>query len=120
MTTTPVDPPCEHCGAPKADHLEGVLYCPADDVGYEYDQVFRRRPADMPRLGVAPHPSVPLGSYVHGPSGGRYEVIGGTFDASREDDCVDVLYQSVADGYLAHRPPGEFRAEFRPVAEGSP
>jgi hypothetical protein len=64
---------------------------------------FRRRTADMPRIGIAPHPDVPLGAYVHSKSGNRYEVIGGVYDATGEGDTVKVLYRSMAEGYLAER-----------------
>lgn len=116
MKVTPADPPCARCGKPKSAHAgqwfatEGTLYCVSGGA-----DSFRRRIEDMPRLGHAPHPDVPLGSYVNIKNKERYEVIGGTFLADGDDDLVFVLYQSVAHGYLAHRlTPAGFLAKFEP------
>ena len=117
MKTTPIDPQCERCGKAKSKHSiwigdDGER--PICNSPEHRGQPFRCRKEDMPGLAVAPHPSVSLGSWVHAKSGARYEVIGGVFNASGEGDVIQVLYQSVADGYLSQRPVAEFAAKFRP------
>jgi hypothetical protein len=111
---TPDDPRCEHCDRPRSVHIvEGrhgdmVLYCDRD-----YSGTFRRRKADMPRYGVAPHPSVPLGLYEHY-KGDRYRVIGGIFDAEGKVDAVKVAYVAVDDPeYACFRSVADFVAPVR-------
>lgn len=106
--TTPPDPACGLCGRPKAEHVH-AWSCPGRP-----DRYFRRRDEDMPGLGIAPHPDVPLGVYLHLKSGRRYRVLGGAFAAEVCDrpDEIRVLYRAV-DGehpYLAVRSVGDFLA----------
>jgi hypothetical protein len=90
------------------------------DVDARPIQLFCRGHADLPRLGVAPHPKIPLGSYVHTKSGKRYEVIGGVMYAYGDNDSILVLYQSVEHSFLAARPTWAFAAAFTPVAAPLP
>jgi hypothetical protein len=125
---TPADPTCERCGKPKREH-----YCryhaenddwPEDACEPLGGPTFRRRAADMPRLGLAPHPDVPLGRYRHY-KGGEYEVIGGALMASDDSDEVFVLYRSIEHGYCAARTVADFtatvgdRRRFERIGEGA-
>jgi hypothetical protein len=89
--------------------VDTYLACHTDGrSGDDGFPLFRRREEDMPGLGIAPHPDVPLGSYVHTKSGDRYEVIGGVNDSSSKHDAVCVLYQSVKLGFICSRPVDDF------------
>jgi hypothetical protein len=115
---TPHDPPCERCDRPRSHHwpYAGLpLVCPDDQVSLPSGprRLFRRRKADMPRYGVAPHPSVPLGLYEHH-KGDRYRVVGGIFDAEGTADEVKVAYVAVDDPeYACFRSVADFVAPVR-------
>lgn len=109
-TYTDPAPPCERCGAIFAAHREDIargFTCPLAPR-----LTFRRRVADMPCTGVAPHPTVPIGLYAHY-KGGFYAVVGGVYDAEDDDDraAVKVRYVSIADGYEACRSVANFTDE---------
>jgi hypothetical protein len=114
IEATPVDPPCERCGQARSRHedqdscnLSGEIWlCPVMEF-----QTFRRRVTDMPRAGLAPHPDVPLGQYVHTKSARIYLVTGGVFLATGDEDTVLVVYESALDGYQAVRTVADFLAE---------
>jgi hypothetical protein len=92
---TPHDPaarPADHCAPREASYPE-----PDSSSGRE-----RLPIACMPRVGVAPHPDIPLGLYTHVASGEPYAVIGGVFEAAATD-ATQVLYVSVRDRYWATR-----------------
>jgi hypothetical protein len=108
---TPADPHCARCGKRWSDHLyygdprEGELgLCDREGGG-----LFRRADADMPRLGTAPHPDVPLGAYRHY-KGGEYEVIGGSLLVGGASEFPLVLYRSIEQGYCAARTVADFTA----------
>jgi hypothetical protein len=119
---TPGDPTCERCGKWRSEHHgRGKDLCLDDPAS----PPFRRCPEDMPRLGLAPHPDVPLGRYRHY-KGGEYEVIGGALMASDDSDEVFVLYRSIEHGYCAARTVSDFiglspddRRRFERIGKGA-
>lgn len=108
---TPADPHCEKCGLLKSEHIRTRYDLKVEQQCCEPIEwsTFRRTDADLPRLGLAPHPDVPLGRYRHY-KGGEYEVIGGALMASDDSDEVFVLYRSVEHGYCAARTVADFTA----------
>jgi len=61
----------------------------------------------MPRIGIAPHPKIPLGTYRHNKTGNLYVVIGGVNDSTGCND-VEVLYISVKTGFCSMRTIDDF------------